>query len=111
VGAEVPVGKYLGWGPSSLSPGVQLDLRHTERDEFQGGNYQHSGGTIVFVTPSGRVQLRWFTGSDAPFLRGAVQVPLGDRGLLGFQEEEPVWLIGIQKNFSIPSLGWFGDDA
>jgi hypothetical protein len=111
VGTEVPVGKYLGWGPSSLTPGVQLDLRHTERDEFEGVNYQHSGGTIVFVTPSIRVQLPWFEGRDAPFLRGAVQVPLGDRGLSGFQEEKPIWLVGIQKNFSIPSLGWFGHDG
>jgi hypothetical protein len=78
-----------------LTPGVELNFRYAEKDRSQGAGYADSGGSILFLTPSLRIRLPWWAGQRAPFLRLAVQVPLTNAWLNGFQDEEEVWSAGL----------------
>src|SRR4030095_11547553 len=71
-----------------LTPGVELNFRYADKDRCQGSYYDDSGGSILYLTPSLRLRLPWWTGHRAPFLRLAVQVPLTNAWLNGFQDEE-----------------------
>jgi hypothetical protein len=94
---QLPLGHALGVpGLAALVPGVELNFRHAEKDVFRGQRFGDSGGSLLYVTPSLGVQLPWVEGRRAPSLRAAVQIPVTNAWLNGFQEEKEVWSIGLQ---------------
>lgn len=82
-----------------LTPGVELNFRDAEKDRFRGVDYDDSGGSILYATPSLRIRLPWWSGRRAPSLRLAVQLPLTDRWLDGEQDEKAVWSAGLGMAF------------
>ncbi len=97
--AAVPLGHALGvaW-LDAFTPGIELNFRWADYDEFRGARYRDSGGSILYVTPSLRIELPWW-GSRAPALRGAVQIPTTSAWLHHFQKEGPVWMLGLNYAF------------
>jgi hypothetical protein len=96
---EVPLGHALGvrW-LDRFTPGLELNYRWADFDEFEHATYRDSGGSILYVTPSLRVALPWWT-PRAPALRAAVQIPTTSTWLHGFQKEDPIWVVGVQYGF------------
>ena len=97
---EVPVGHAasqpaLDW----LTVGLELNFRYAGYDDAGGQRYQDSGGSILYATPSVRVRLPWSFGERTPSLRAAVQLPLTQDWLHGFQREKEVWSVGILVPF------------
>jgi len=82
-----------------LTPGLELNYRWAAQDKFEGQGFRDSGGSIVYLTPSLRVTLPWAAEGHRSFLRGAVQVPLATSSLNGFQDEDPIWFVGIGYAF------------
>jgi hypothetical protein len=80
-----------------VSAGLELNFRCAERDEFQSQNYKASGGSIPYATPSLRIALPALAIGERipPSLRCSVQIPLTNRWLHGFQEEDPLWRAGV----------------
>jgi hypothetical protein len=78
-----------------LTAGLELNFRWAQKDHFEGGKYQDSGGSILYLTPSLRFRLPWFEGHQPPSLRTGVQIPLTDAWLYGFQREGEVWNAGV----------------
>ncbi len=98
--AEVPLGHLSGVAPLDvLVPGLALDFRYAERDHFEGLTYVDSGGSILYASPSLRVRIPWLRPAKPPSLRVAVQIPLVQRWLYGFQEEGRVWSAGLLVPF------------
>lgn len=99
-GAQVPLGHALGEGfLNAFTPGFELNFRYAGFDDFRGQRYQDSGGSILYLTPSLRVELPWPWEGRGPSLRGAVQIPATSSWLNGFQEEDPIWFAGLQYTF------------
>lgn len=100
VAAAVPLGHALGVGwLDRFTPGLELNFRWADYDDFEGSRYRDSGGSILYITPSMRVALPWFT-AHAPAVRAAVQVPTTPSDWLhGFQKEDPTWTLGVQYVF------------
>jgi hypothetical protein len=99
VAAAVPLGHALGIGwLDRLTPGLELNYRWADYDEFRGDRYRDSGGSILYVTPSLRVALPWFS-PRAPALRASVQIPTTSAWLHGSQKEDPIWMVGLQYSF------------
>jgi hypothetical protein len=97
--AAVPLGHALGVGwLDRFTPGLELNFRWSDHDEIHGERYRDSGGSILYVTPSLRVALPWWT-ARAPALRGAVQIPTTSAWLNHFQKEDPTWLLGLHYAF------------
>lgn len=84
-----------------VSAGLELNYRWAERDEFQGSKYRSSGGSILYATPSLRIALPALAIGERvpPSLRFSVQIPLTNRWLHGFQEEDPLWRAGVVVPF------------
>jgi hypothetical protein len=99
LGIEVPLGHLLGssW-LDRFTPGFELNYRWADRDEVDDRTFRDSGGQILYLTPSLRIELPWWT-DRAPSVRGAVQIPTTDSGLRGFQEEDPIWFAGLLYRF------------
>jgi len=99
VAAAVPLGHAVGvaW-LERFTPGLELNFRWADYDEFRGARYDDSGGSILYVTPSLRVALPWWT-ARGPALRGAVQIPTTSAWLHHFQKEDPIWMLGLHYAF------------
>jgi hypothetical protein len=94
--SELPVGHALGRPALEfLTLGAQLDFRWAERDLADGEPFEHSGGSILYATPSLRVRLPLPLGERQASLRAAVQIPLTNAWLHGDQREDEVWSIGL----------------
>jgi hypothetical protein len=93
---ETPLSHFLA-DPvvGALTPGLELNFRYAEKDRYQGSDYDASGGSVLYVTPSLRIRLPWFAGQRPPFLRFAVQVPVTQKWLYGQQHEGSVWSAGL----------------
>ncbi|HEY8156615.1 MAG TPA: hypothetical protein VII72_20980 [Myxococcota bacterium] len=93
---EMPLSHFLA-DPvmGALTPGVELNFRYAEKDRYQGSDYESSGGSVLYLTPTLRVRLPWFSGQRPPFLRLAVQVPVTQSWLYGQQHEGSVWSAGL----------------
>jgi hypothetical protein len=94
--SELPVGHAFG-SPALefLTFGAQLDFRWAERDVADGEPFEHSGGSILYATPSLRVRLPFAVAERPAALRAAVQIPLTNAWLHGNQREDEVWSIGL----------------
>jgi hypothetical protein len=93
---ELPVGHAFGLPAlERLTLGAQLDFRWAEPDRADGELYHHSGGSILFATPSLRVRLPLSVRERPMALRAAVQIPLTNAWLNGIQREDEVWSLGI----------------
>ena len=97
---EVPVGHALGrpvldW----LTVGLELNFRYAGYDQQDGERYEDSGGSILYAAPSVRVRLPFSVGERTPSLRAAVQIPLTQDWLHGFQREKEVWSVGLLMPF------------
>jgi len=79
-----------------FTPGLELNYRWAAKDVFDGDLFDDSGGSILYATPSLRIELPWFQGRKAPSVRAAVQIPLTSRWLKGFQNEDERWSVGFQ---------------
>ena len=97
--ASVPLGHAVGvpW-LDAFTPGLELNFRWADYDEFRGARYDDSGGSILYVTPSLRIALPWFT-DRGPALRGSVQIPTTSAWLHHFQKEDPIWMLGLHYAF------------
>lgn len=96
----VPLGHALGrpafdW----LTVGLELNFRYAGYDEDGGERYEDSGGSILYAAPSVRVRLPFAVGEQSPSLRAAVQIPLTQDWLHGFQREKEVWSVGLLLPF------------
>jgi len=80
-----------------FSAGLELNYRWAQRDEFHGANYKDSGGSILYTTPSLRLALPALAIGERlpPSLRVALQVPLTNRWLHGYQKEKLLWRAGL----------------
>jgi hypothetical protein len=97
---QVPLGHAMGEaGLDWLTPELQLNFRYAGYDEFEGQRYDHSGGSILYLTPGLSIRLPWFREMRPPSLRGGAQIPLTSSWLNGRQHEDPVWFFGLQYAF------------
>lgn len=97
---QVPLGHALelsGLDPFTL--GFEANFRWADFDEVAGLRYRDSGGSILYLTPALSIRLPWPWEGNAPSFRASVQVPVTSSWLNGFQEEDPVWLGGLQYSF------------
>lgn len=100
LGIEVPLGHALERsGLDALSVGTELNFRYAGSDKFRGERYRHSGGAILYVTPSLRFRLPFSIGPGQPSLRAAAQIPLNSSWLHNQQSEDPVYSLGLQYSF------------
>jgi hypothetical protein len=96
LGVEVPLGHaFPGSGLDWLTPGFELNFRYAGYDQQAGERYRHSGGSILYATPSVRIRLPFKIGEKSPSLRAAVQIPTTQDWLHGDQHEREVWSLGI----------------
>jgi hypothetical protein len=96
----VPLGHATGFDClEPFTPGFEFNFRWADKDHFEGARYDDSGGSILYATPSLRIQLPWFQGRKPPFVRAAVQIPLTSSWLNGFQNEDERWSVGLQFPF------------
>ena len=95
-------------GPASAVPwlapfgvGAELNYRWAQRDLHHGEDYEDSGGSILYATPSLRIALPALAIGERlpPSLRSSVQLPLTNRWLHGEQEERPLWRVGLVVPF------------
>ena len=99
-GVDVPLGHALKKGfLNPFTAGFELNFRYADFDDFRGERFDDSGGSILYLTPSLRVQLPWPWEWRGPSLRAAVQIPATSSWLHGFQEEDPIWFAGLQYTF------------
>ncbi len=84
-----------------FSLGTELNFRWAQRDEFRGEDYEDSGGSILYATPSLRIALPALAIGERlpPSLRFSVQIPFSNRWLHGSQEERPLWRTGLVVPF------------
>jgi hypothetical protein len=85
------LGQY-GLG-QSLALQLGLDARHSQKNRFSGITDNDSGGTLAMAF--GGVAVRVL---DELVISAGVQLPLIDR-LNGFQEEDPVYRVGLVYDF------------
>jgi hypothetical protein len=97
---EVPLGHVSGVRAlDRLTPGLAFDFRWAQRDHTGDGDYDDSGGSILYLSPSLRVALPGFGETQRAWLRAGVQVPATSAWLHGEQHEDPVWSVGIGYGF------------
>ena len=84
---------------NNFIPALQLNYRWAEKDVSRGQDYEDSGGSILYVTPSLRIQLPRHAGKRAPVLTTSLQIPLTNSWLNGYQDEGLVWSLGVQVPF------------
>lgn len=97
---QVPLGHSLG--VPALEPvtvGLELNFRYAGYDHHRGERYLDSGGSMLFATPSVRLRLPFGLRETKASLRMAVQLPLTQDWLHGFQREEAVWSVGLLLPF------------
>jgi hypothetical protein len=75
--------------------GAELNFRHAGRDRANGEAFEHSGGSLLYATPSLRVRLPLTVRERSASLRVAVQLPLTNAWLDGTQREDEVWTFGL----------------
>ncbi|HEY8119806.1 MAG TPA: hypothetical protein VII78_00695 [Myxococcota bacterium] len=93
---ELPLGHALA--RPALEPftlGAELDFRFAEHDRADGARFAHSGGSILYATPSLRIRLPFHVRERPASLRAAVQIPLTSAWLHGTQREDEVWSFGL----------------
>jgi hypothetical protein len=96
LGVEVPLGHaFPGSGLDWLTPGFELNFRYAGYDHQDGERYEHSGGSILYATPSLRIRLPFKVREKSPSLRAAVQIPTTQDWLHGHQREREVWSLGL----------------
>lgn len=100
LGTEVALGHAFGepW-LERFTLGGELNFRWAAKDRSEGARWNDSGGSVLYATPSLRVQLPWFESDRAPVLRGSAQIPLTSSWLHGQQTEGVVWSIGLAYSF------------
>lgn len=97
---EVPLGHALGRPAlDRVIPGFELNFRYAGFDQQDGQNWADSGGSILYATPSLRVQLPGFGENHRAWLRAAVQIPTTNAWLHGEQHEDPIWSTGVGMGF------------
>jgi hypothetical protein len=97
---EVPLGHATGVRAfDRLTPGFALDFRWAAKDSTDDGDYDDSGGSILYLSPSLRVALPAFGETQRAWLRAGVQIPATSAWLHGEQHEDPVWSVGIGYGF------------
>jgi hypothetical protein len=98
--SEAPLGHLLGRPElDAVTPGLGLDFRHAGYDEQDGERYRDSGGSILYAAPFVRARLP-IGGEDLRvWLRAGAQIPLTNAWLHGFQDEDPVWSLGVGVGF------------
>jgi len=99
-GIQVPIGHALGvplFDPFTL--GFELNFRYADYDDFRNQRFDDSGGSILYLTPFIRAKLPWPWEGSGPSLRASAQIPSTSSWLHGFQEEDPIWFVGIQYTF------------
>lgn len=97
---DVPLGHALG--QTFLDPftlGFEANFRWADFDEAEGGRFQDSGGSILYLTPYLSGRLPWPWEGNGPSARASVQIPVTSAWLNGFQRENPIWFAGIQASF------------
>jgi hypothetical protein len=98
--ALVPVGHALGRpGFDWLTVGLELNFRYAGYDQDDGERDVDSGGSILYAAPSLRIRLPFSVGEQTPSVRAAVQIPLTQDWLHGFQREKEVWSVGLLLPF------------
>lgn len=98
--AEIPLGHFFGVERLDyFTPGIELNFRYSDKDRAGGEFFADSGGSILYVTPSLRIRLPGFAKHTGPSIRAAVQIPVSDSWLHGFQREDPIWFAGIGYSF------------
>ena len=98
--SEIPLGHFFGVERLDyFTPGLEVNFRYAEKDKAQGEFFEDSGGSILYFTPSLRIRVPGFGGLAGPTLRIAVQIPISDSWLHGFQDEDPIWFAGIGYSF------------
>jgi hypothetical protein len=93
--SATPSGPSFDW----LTVGLELNFRYAGYDTQDGERYEDSGGSILYAAPSVRIRLPFTVGEQAPSLRAAVQLPLTQDWLHGFQREKEVWSVGLLMPF------------
>jgi hypothetical protein len=96
----VPLGHTFGIG--ALEPytlGLELNYRWAQKDVFRGAKYRHSGGSLLYSTPSLRIAIPGMAERIGAAIHLSAQIPLGDQWLNGFQEEHTVWRGGLALRF------------
>lgn len=94
---EIPIGHVLGveqldW----LTLGSELNFRWADKDEVDGENFDDSGGSILYFSPSVRITSPWWwEGWRAPSIRAGAQIPFTSSWLKGRQHEDPLWSVGL----------------
>jgi hypothetical protein len=83
------------FGGVLVRPGAELNLRYAQKDQSHGMNYDHSGGTVMYVTPVLEIPFTRNPEVRAPWLRTAIRMPLGDGLLYGHQHEGFVYTAGV----------------
>jgi len=99
--AAVPIGHFFGlpkfrW----LTLGTELNYRWAGRDDVDGVPFRDSGGSVLYITPTTRIELPWGVTDRKATLRTAVQLPVTSKWLNGRQTEKEVWSVGIHVPFS-----------
>jgi hypothetical protein len=97
---EVPIGHAFGrpaleW----LTTGLELNFRYAGYDHDDGERFEHSGGAILYATPSVRIRLPFGIRERRASLRAAVQIPLSQTWLHNTQREKEVWSLGLLVPF------------
>jgi hypothetical protein len=93
---EVALGHAFGQPAlDAFTLGGELNFRWAERDLADGVTFPHSGGSILYATPSLRLRLPWSVRERPASLRAAVQIPLTSAWLNGIQREDEVWSFGL----------------
>jgi hypothetical protein len=96
VAVETPLGHATGIPAlDAFTLGTELNFRDAQRDRAEGARFAHSGGALLYATPSLRVRLPLRIRERALSLRGAVQIPLTNAWLRGVQREDEVWSLGL----------------
>jgi hypothetical protein len=97
---EVPVGHAFGIPALAwLTLGSELNYRWSESDRVEGDRFEHSGGSVLYATPSVRVRLPISVREKPVSLRTAVQLPVTSSWLNGDQDEKEVWTVGLLVSF------------
>ena len=86
---------WLEW----LTAGLELNFRYAGYDHEDGEQFEDSGGSILYATPSVRVRLPWSIAGQPVSLRGAVQIPVTQSWLHNDQDEGEVWSLGVHVPF------------
>jgi hypothetical protein len=93
---ELPLGHATGRAAlDAFTLGAELNYRFAERDRTGGEAFAHSGGSILYATPSLRMRLPWRVRERPAALRAGVQIPFTSAWLHGVQREGEVWSFGL----------------